>query len=139
MTTTLKKPAAVQRRWYLIDAQRHTLGRLSTRIARYLMGKQHLDFTPHVDMGDYVVVINASGIKLTGKKIEQKRYTRFSGYPGGITAIPMKDLLANRPDYIIQEAVRRMLPKNKLRRLQMRRLYVVADNKHRFKIDETIT
>lgn len=138
MTTTLKKPAAVKSRWYLIDAQNYTLGRLATRVARYLMGKQHLDFTPYVDMGDYVVVINAPLVKLTGRKLEQKYYTRFSGYPGGVTAIRMKDMLGKRPDYIIQEAVRRMLPKNKLRRLQMRRLHVMADSQHHFKIDETI-
>jgi len=99
------------------------------------MGKDKLDYTPHVDMGDYVVVVNAEEVKFTGRKIDQKKYTRYSGYPGGITTTSLKTMLVKKPTFVIQEAVRGMLAKTKLQKAQMRRLKVVIGSKHDFKIN----
>lgn len=138
MKTTLKKSAEVSRKWYQIDASQYRLGRLSTRVARLLMGKHHVDYTPHTDMGDFVVVINAAKVQFTGKKLEQKKYHRFSGYPGGITTTSLKDVMGKNPDFAVREAVRKMLPKNKLRKFQLRRLRILNDDKHNLKIDQII-
>ncbi|OGE88191.1 MAG: 50S ribosomal protein L13 [Candidatus Doudnabacteria bacterium RIFCSPHIGHO2_01_FULL_50_11] len=135
MTTTVKNIKTVVRRWHILDARTESLGRLASRAAQYLMGKNKVDFTPHVDMGDFVVVTYAAHMKLTGRKLFQKKYFHFSGYPGGIRETAMKDLLATRPEVILREAVRRMLPKNKLRRMQLRRLKIVSEGTHSFKID----
>lgn len=138
MKTTLKKSAEVNRKWYQIDASQYRLGRLSTRVARLLMGKHYVDYTPHTDMGDFVVVINAAKVQFTGKKLEQKKYHRFSGYPGGITTTTLKDVMGKNPDFAVREAVRKMLPKNKLRKFQLRRLRILKDDKHSLKIDQVI-
>jgi large subunit ribosomal protein L13 len=130
MKTYLAKPEEIERKWYLVDAQGRTLGRLASQIARILIGKDKPNYTPHLDMGDFVVVINAEKIRVTGKKYTDKMYYRHSGYPGGFKAISFKDLLAKFPERIIELAVKRMLPKNRLRAKRMRRLLVYRGNNH---------
>jgi large subunit ribosomal protein L13 len=123
----------MKRQYHLFDAQGKVLGRLSTEIAKVLSGRNKVDYTPHIDGGDFVVVINASQIKVTGKKLTDKIYHSFSGYPGGITAIAFQDLLAKDPRKVIQNAVYGMLPKNKLRDKMMPRLLVYGDAQHEHK------
>lgn len=139
MKTTLRKNTEIVRKRYEIDAQDFVLGRLSTKVAKLLCGKHKIDYTPHIDMGDFVVVKNAPKIKFTGRKIDQKKYTRYSGYPGGITTTPLKTMLEKKPEFVISEAVRGMLPKTRLQKHQMRRLTVLRDHKHDLKIDGKIT
>jgi large subunit ribosomal protein L13 len=112
--------------WFVVDAQGQVLGRLATRIARILIGKDKANFTPYLDCGDHVVVINAEQIKLTGNKIDQKVYYRHSGYPGGLKEIPVRVLLQRRPEEVLREAVLGMLPKNKLRARRAKKLRVYA-------------
>ena len=123
----------MKRQYHLFDAEGKVLGRLSTEIAKVLSGRNKVDYTPHIDGGDFVVVINASQIKVTGKKLTDKIYHSFSGYPGGITAIAFQDLLAKDPRKVIQNAVYGMLPKNKLRDKMMPRLLVYGDAQHEHK------
>ncbi len=123
----------MKRQYHLFDAQGKVLGRLSTEIAKVLSGRNKVDYTPHIDGGDFVVVINTSQIKVTGKKLTDKIYHSFSGYPGGITAIAFQDLLAKDPRKVIQNAVYGMLPKNKLRDKMMPRLLVYGDAQHEHK------
>jgi large subunit ribosomal protein L13 len=118
------------RQWYHVDAEGQVLGRLATRVAVVLMGKDKPDFTRHVDTGAYVVVTNAEKVRLTGKKLAQKVYQRYSGYPGGLKEIPVKTMLRKHPDRIIREAVRRMLPKSKLGMAMIRKLKVYAGPAH---------
>ena len=115
--------------WYVVDATNQVLGRLATRVARLLIGKDKPSFTPFLDSGDHVVVINASKIRLTGNKLEQKFYRRHSGYPGGLKEVPAKRLRVERPDVMVREAVLGMLPKNKLRARRARKLRVYLDAK----------
>jgi large subunit ribosomal protein L13 len=117
-------------RWVLVDADGQNLGRLATRVAVALMGKARPDYTPGVDLGDTVVIVNAKKIAVTGKRLEDKVYYRASGYPGGLKAIPMKDQLAKHPERVIESAVRGMLPKNRQRRRLMGRLHVYAGPDH---------
>jgi large subunit ribosomal protein L13 len=112
--------------WFVVDANGQVLGRLATRVARILIGKDKPAFTPHMDCGDHVVVINAERIKLTGNKIEQKVYRHHSGYPGGLKEIPVRRVLQNRPEEVVREAVLGMLPKNKLRARRAKKLRVYA-------------
>lgn len=128
--TTLLKKEEVQRDWYLVDAEGQTLGRLATRIATVLMGKNKPNWTPHVDCGNFVVVINADKINLTGKKWTQKIYYRHSGYPGGIKEFSAKQLLQRNPEKLIQLAVKRMLPKTILGRRALKRLKIYAGSEH---------
>jgi large subunit ribosomal protein L13 len=128
--TFSQKPADVTRQWYLVDAKGQTLGRLATKVATYLAGKQKPTFTPHVDGGDYIVVINAADIVVTGKKEAQKVYYRHSGYPGGIKQRTFAEQRALEPEKIITEAVRGMLPKNKLSMERLKRLKVCAGPEH---------
>lgn len=123
-------PKTVERTWWLVDAEGKTLGRLATEIARLLMGKHKPIYTPHLDTGDFVVVVNAEKVVLTGNKWEDKIYYRHSGYPGGLKAIRARDLRDRFPERIVQLAVRRMLPKNKLGRRMFRRLKVYAGPSH---------
>jgi large subunit ribosomal protein L13 len=116
----------VGKNWFVVDAQGQVLGRLATRIARILIGKDKANFTPYLDCGDHVVVINAEQIKLTGNKIDQKVYHRHSGYPGGLKEIPVRVLLQRRPEEVLREAVLGMLPKNKLRARRAKKLRVYA-------------
>lgn len=130
MKTYSAKAETVQRDWYVVDATNKTLGRLASRIAMVLRGKHKPEYTPHVDTGDYIVVINADKIKVTGKKASDKIYHSHSGYPGGIKAINFEDLLAKAPTRILEIAVTGMLPKNPLGRAMYRKLKVFAGNEH---------
>lgn len=116
-------------KWYVIDAAGQVLGRLATRVARVLIGKDKPQFTPWLDSGDHVVVINANKIRLTGNKLEQKIYRHHSGYPGGLKEVPAKRLRPERADWMVREAVLGMLPKNKLRARRARKLRVYLDDK----------
>jgi large subunit ribosomal protein L13 len=124
------KPGEVERRWYLVDADGKTLGRLATRIADTLRGKDKPQYTPHVDTGDFVVVVNAEKIAVTGNKLDDKRYYRHSGYPGGIRSRTLRDELERRPAEVIRKAVKGMLPRNKLARAQLTKLKVYAGPEH---------
>ena len=130
-TFQLKKSEALsQRRWHLIDANGQVLGRLATRVADILRGKHKAVFTPNVDGGDFVVVINARGIKLTGKKLEKKLYYRHSGYPGGLKETPLPRMLERHPDRVVQQAVKGMLPHNRLGRRLLGHLKVYGGPDH---------
>jgi large subunit ribosomal protein L13 len=131
MKTFSAKPAAVQRDWYVVDASGKTLGRLATEIARRLRGKHKPEYTPHVDTGDYIVVVNAGQVRVTGRKAEDKMYYRHSGYPGGLKSINFAKLIAKAPEQIIEKAVRGMLPKNPLGRAMFRKLKVYRGDTHR--------
>jgi large subunit ribosomal protein L13 len=113
--------------WYVVDATNAVLGRLATKVARILIGKDKPSFTPYLDSGDHVVVINADKVRLTGNKLEQKIYYSHSGYPGGLKAVPASRVRATRPEWIVREAVLGMLPKNKLRARRARKLRVYRD------------
>jgi len=128
--TYMAKPGEIDRRWYVVDARGKVLGRLATRVAMVLRGKQKPQFTPHVDTGDFVIVVNAQKVLLTGKKLRQKIYYRSSGYPGGLKATNAGTLLKTRPERLIQHAVRGMLPKTKLGDALYRKLKVYAGEKH---------
>lgn len=130
MKTYMAKPNEVQERWYLVDASGKVLGRLASRIAAILRGKHRPTFTPHVDLRDFVVVVNAEKIRLTGRKAQQKMLYRHSGYPGGLKAVSYGTLLATRPEQLIREAVRGMLPKNPLGRKLLKKLKVYRGPEH---------
>jgi large subunit ribosomal protein L13 len=130
MKTWNAKPGEVERRWYLVDAEGKTLGRLATRVADTLRGKDKAQYTPHVDTGDFVVVVNAEKIAVTGKKLEDKRYYRHSGYPGGIRSRTLHEELERRPTEVIRKAVKGMLPRNRLSRAQLTKLKVYAGPDH---------
>lgn len=124
------KKGEVERRWYLVDARGKVLGRLASEVAMVLRGKRKPQFTPHVDTGDFVIVVNADKVRLTGKKLRQKMYYHASGYPGGLKATVAGTLLKSRPERLIQYAVRGMLPKSKLGDALYRKLKVYAGEKH---------
>jgi large subunit ribosomal protein L13 len=130
MKTYSAKPGEVARDWYLVDAEGKTLGRLATQIADTLRGKRKPQFTPHVDTGDFVIVVNADKIAVTGNKLDQKMYHRHSGYPGGLRSRTLREQLDRRPTEVIRKAVRGMLPKNKLARRQIVKLKVYAGPEH---------
>lgn len=130
MRTYVPKPTEIARHWYLVDAQGQTLGRLASRIARVLMGKDKPHFAPHLDGGDYVVVVNAEKVRVTGKKLEQMTYYRHSGYPGGLRQMTLGELLKRRPTRAVRLAVKGMLPKNRLGRAMLRKLKVYAGPEH---------
>lgn len=120
----------IKRKWHLIDAKDSVLGRLATEISQLLMGKNKVNYAPHMDMGDYVVVINSAKVRLTGNKEKQKVYYKHSGYPGGFKEIAFSKLKKEQPEKVIQLAVRRMLPTNRLKDKRMARLKVFAEDKH---------
>ena len=124
------KPGEVARDWYVVDAEGKTLGRLATRIADTLRGKNKPQYTPHTDTGDFVIVVNAEKIAVTGKKLDEKLYRRHSGYPGGLKERPLREELARRPTEVIRKAVKGMLPRNRLARQQLRKLKVYAGPEH---------
>ena len=124
------KPGEVQRRWYLVDAEGQTLGRLATRIADTLRGKNKPEYTPHVDTGDFVIVVNAEKIHVTGKKLDDKIYYRHSGYPGGLRERTLREQLDRRPTEVIRKAVKGMLPKNRLAAQQLNKLKIYAGPEH---------
>jgi large subunit ribosomal protein L13 len=130
MKTFSAKPAEVKRDWYVVDAEGKTLGRLATEIARRLRGKHKAEYTPHVDTGDYIVVVNAEKVKVTGNKTTDKMYYRHTGYPGGIREINFEKLQERQPEMIIEKAVKGMLPRNPLGRAMFRKLKVYAGAEH---------
>jgi large subunit ribosomal protein L13 len=126
----MARPLEVERKWYVIDAEGQTLGRLASEIARLLRGKNKAQYTPHVDVGDFVVVVNAQKVVVTGKKAEQKVYRRHSGYPGGMKETSYERILERRPEEIVRRAVYGMMPKSRLARRQMRKLKIYAGPEH---------
>ena len=130
MKTFVAKPESVQREWFLVDAEDKTLGRIATEIATRLRGKHKAEYTPHVDTGDYIVVINAEKIRVTGKKTTDKMYYRHTGYPGGLRSISFDKLIDHKPEMVIEQAVKGMLPKNPLGRDMYRKLKVYAGSEH---------
>jgi large subunit ribosomal protein L13 len=130
MKTFSAKPETVQHGWYIVDATGKTLGRLATEIARRLRGKHKPEYTPHVDTGDYIVVINSAKIRVTGKKIDDKMYYRHTGYPGGLKVTNFAKLIQKDPNEIIEHAVRGMLPKNPLGRAMFRKLKIYSGVDH---------
>ncbi|MFA5523657.1 MAG: 50S ribosomal protein L13 [Tissierellales bacterium] len=131
MKSFVAKPNEIERKWYIIDADGKTLGRISTEIASILRGKHKPIFTPHVDTGDYVIVINAEKVVLTGKKLEQKAYRYHTGYPGGLKEVPYSKLIEKNPEKIISLAVKGMLPKNSLGRSMFKKLKVYKGSEHK--------
>ena len=129
-TTFMDNASNIERKWYVVDAEGQTLGRLAAEVAKVLRGKHKPTFTPHVDTGDYVIVVNAAKIKLTGKKLIQKTYFRHSGYPGGSSFTQAGHMLEKRPERVVEMAVRGMLPKNKLGEQMYRKLNVYAGAEH---------
>ncbi len=125
-----KEEALAQRQWYIVDAEGRVLGRLATEVARVLRGKHKPSFSPHIDGGDFVIIVNAGRVSLTGKKLEQKIYYRHSGYPGGLRASTAKHMLETKPNNIVQLAVKGMLPKNRLGRDLLRKLKVYPGPEH---------
>jgi large subunit ribosomal protein L13 len=121
----------VERKWYIIDAAGLPLGRVATQVATLLRGKHKPTFTPHVDTGDGVIVINCKDVVLTGKKLDQKMYRHHSGYPGGLKETPYRRIMEKRPEFAMYEAVRRMLPKNRLGRKMIKKLRVYAADQHK--------
>ncbi len=130
MSTFMKNPQDVERKWYVVDAENKPLGKVSAQVAMILMGKHRPDYTPHVDCGDCVIVINAGKIVLTGKKAEDKFYRHHTGHIGGLKEVSYGELLANNPEKLVKIAVKGMLPKNKVSSLALTRLRVFADAEH---------
>ena len=130
MKTYVAKPTDRERNWVLVDANGKTLGRLATQIADLLRGKRKPEYTPHIDTGDFIVVVNAEKIRVTGDKMAQKVYWRHSGYPGGIKSRTLAEMLDRRPEEVIRKAVKGMLPRNRLARAQLRKLKIYAGPEH---------
>ena len=130
MKSYMARPQEVERKWYVIDAEGQTLGRLATEIARILRGKNKPQYTPHVDVGDFVVVINAERVVVTGRKAEQKVYRRHSGYPGGMKETSYARMMERKPTEILRKAVYGMMPKTRLARQQFRKLKIYAGPEH---------
>ena len=141
MQTYMANPDKIERKWYVVDAEGQTLGRLSSAIASVLRGKNKPQFTPHVDTGDYVIVVNAEKIKVTGKKLEQKIYYNHSDYVGGMKETTLKEMLAKKPERVIELAVKGMLPKGPLGRSMYKKLFVYAgaEHKHEAQKPEVLT
>ena len=141
MKTFMASPATIDRKWYVVDAEGMTLGRLASEVAKVLRGKNKPIFTPHIDTGDYVIVVNAEKIKVTGKKLDQKVYYRHSGYVGGIKETTLKEMLNKHPERVIEFAVKGMLPKGPLGRQMYTKLFVYAgpDHKHAAQKPEVLT
>ena len=130
MKTYVATPSTRERNWLVVDASGRTLGRLATQIADALRGKRKPDYTPHCDVGDFVIVVNAEKIAVTGKKLEEKLYHRHSGYPGGLRSRTLAEMLARRPEEVIRKAVKGMMPRNRLARVQITKLKVYAGPEH---------
>ncbi len=130
MGTYTAKPGEIERHWYVVDAEAKTLGRLATQIADVLRGKDKPAYTPHVDTGDFVIVVNAEKVHVTGQKLDQKIYYRHSGYPGGLRTRTLREQLERRPEEVLRKAVKGMLPKNKLASGQLRKLKIYAGPDH---------
>ena len=130
MNSFMANPAKVERKWYVVDATGYTLGRLASEVAKVLRGKNKPVFTPHIDTGDYVVIINAEKIKVTGKKLDQKIYYHHSEYVGGMKETTLKEMMKKKPEYVITHAVKGMLPKGPLGRQMFTKLHVYAGPEH---------
>ncbi|MFO7625953.1 MAG: 50S ribosomal protein L13 [Candidatus Fermentibacteraceae bacterium] len=130
MKTYSARAGEIQRNWWLVNADGLTLGRLSTKLAMLLQGKNKPVYTPHIDTGDFVVVVNADKLHVSGNKLEQKHYYRHTGYPGGQKSVLMRDLLANHPDRVLRHAVAGMMPKNRLGRAQIKKLKIYSGIEH---------
>ena len=130
MKTYSPKAGEVQRNWYVIDAQDKILGRMAAEIARRLRGKHKPEFAPHIDTGDFIVVVNAKKVKVTGQKLEKKKYYRHTGYPGGLKETTLARMMESKPEEVIRHAVKGMLPKNRLGRAMMKKLKVYAGPDH---------
>ncbi|MBQ9444218.1 MAG: 50S ribosomal protein L13 [Lachnospiraceae bacterium] len=131
MDTYMPSASSIERKWYVVDAEGQTLGRLAANIASVLRGKNKPTYTPFLDMGDYVIVINAEKIKVTGKKMDQKMYITHSGYVGGQKQVPLKEKLAKKPESVMEHAVKGMLPKGTLGRQMAKKLFVYAGPEHK--------
>ena len=130
MKSFMASPATIERKWYVVDAAGCTLGRLASEVAKVLRGKNKPIYTPHIDCGDYVIVVNADQIKVTGKKLDQKIYYHHSGYVGGMKETTLREMLAKHPDRVIEHAVKGMLPKGPLGRQMYKKLFVYAGAEH---------
>ncbi len=130
MKTTIVREKDIKRDWYIVDATGKTLGRFASKIAHILMGKHKPNFVKHLDLGDYVIVINVDKIVLTGKKLSTKKYYHHSGYPGGLKEIVYEELMKEKPGFVLKKAVKGMLPKNKLARKMLKKLKVYSGSKH---------
>ncbi|MBU5475071.1 MULTISPECIES: 50S ribosomal protein L13 [unclassified Roseburia] len=141
MKTFMASPATIERKWYVVDAEGKTLGRLASEVAKVLRGKNKAIYTPHIDTGDYVIVVNAEKIKVTGKKLDQKIYYHHSDYVGGMKETTLKEMLANKPERVIELAVKGMLPKGPLGRQMYKKLFVYAgpEHKHEAQKPEALT
>ena len=138
MKTYMAKPAEVERKWYVVDATDMVLGRLSSQVAMVLRGKNKPTFTPNVDTGDYVIIINADKVRLTGKKLEKKYYRYHTGYIGGLKEVQYKKLMAEKPEFVVYKAVKGMLPKNAIGRTMIKKLHVYAGNEHNHQAQQPV-
>ena len=141
MKSYMANPDKIERKWYVVDAADCTLGRLASEVAKILRGKNKPQFTPHIDTGDYVIIVNAEKIKVTGKKLDQKVYYHHSGYVGGMKETTLKEMLAKKPEKVLELAVKGMLPKGPLGRSMLKKLFVYAgtEHKHEAQKPEVIT
>lgn len=138
MKTYMAKPAEVERKWYVVDATDMVLGRLASQVAMVLRGKNKPTFTPNVDTGDYVIIINADKVRLTGKKLEKKYYRYHTGYIGGLKEVQYKKLMAEKPEFVVFKAVKGMLPKNAIGRTMIKKLHVYAGNEHNHQAQQPV-
>jgi len=141
MSTHVTKPSEIERRHYVVDAEGQVLGRLASQVASVLRGKNKVTYSPHLDAGDFVIIVNASKVALTGKKLDQKSYFRHSGYPKGARHVPLRTLLETRPELVVRRAIRGMLPKTKLGRKMIKKLRVYAgpDHPHQAQMPEPLS
>lgn len=130
MNTYMANPAKIEKKWYVVDATGYTLGRLASEVAKILRGKNKPEFTPHVDTGDFVIIVNAANVKVTGKKLDQKVYYHHSDYVGGMKETTLREMLAKKPEKVVELAVKGMLPKGPLGRQMMTKLHVYAGAEH---------
>ena len=130
MKSFMASPSTVERKWYVVDAEGKTLGRLASEVANVLRGKNKPTYTPHIDTGDYVIVVNAEKIQVTGKKLDQKIYYHHSEYVGGIKEATLREMMHNKPEFVITHAVKGMLPKGPLGRQMLKKLHVYAGPEH---------
>ncbi len=131
MKSYMQKKETVERKWYVIDAEGKTLGRVASKAAHILRGKHKATYTPHIDCGDYVIIVNASKVLLTGNKLEDKKYYSHSGYPGGLRTRTAKEMIEKYPEEMVEKAVKGMLPKNRLGRAMYKKLFVYAGSDHK--------
>ena len=130
MKTFSTTPKDIEREWFVVDAEGETLGRLASRVATILRGKHKPYYAPHLDTGDYVIIVNAAGISVTGDKLDKKEYTRFTGYPGGLRSTTLRERMEKQPDKVVRGAIKGMLPRGPLGRQMLRKLHVYAGAEH---------